>query len=108
MKLIKEDDNFILYSPALDLSGYGDSEGEAETSFELALEEFMRYSSAKNTTKQALVDLGWTFTHTGKRKKRLIAPPLYQMLERDEYLSNIFDEKPFHKFNKTVHIPEFA
>ena len=32
----------VIYSPALDLSGYGSSEDEAKGSFEIALEEFIK------------------------------------------------------------------
>ena len=41
----KEGDNFIIYSPALDLSGYGKSEAEAKKSFNVALEEFSKYTN---------------------------------------------------------------
>lgn len=38
-----EGDVIIIYSPALDLSGYGYNEKEAKESFEITLEEFLNY-----------------------------------------------------------------
>ena len=38
--LFKEDDNFIAYSPALDLFGYGKTEEEARSSFNVVLKEY--------------------------------------------------------------------
>jgi len=55
----KEDDTFIVYSPALDVSGYGDTEEEARKSFELTLEEFINYTLNKKTFQSELTRLGW-------------------------------------------------
>jgi len=55
----KEDDTFIVYSPALDVSGYGDTEEEARKSFELTLEEFINYTINKKTFQSELTRLGW-------------------------------------------------
>lgn len=41
--LFKEDDNYIAYSPALDLSGYGKTEEEARNSFNIVLKEYFDY-----------------------------------------------------------------
>jgi hypothetical protein len=49
----------IVYSPALDLSGYGYSPEEAKQSFSEALQEFFRYTNNKNTLDKVLKDLGW-------------------------------------------------
>ena len=55
----KEDDTFIVYSPALDVSGYGDTEEEARKSFEITLEEFINYTLNKKTFQSELTRLGW-------------------------------------------------
>ena len=41
--LFREDDNFIAYSPALDLSGYGKTEEDARNSFNIVLKEYFDY-----------------------------------------------------------------
>ncbi len=41
----EEEGSRICYSPALDMSGYGVNEEDAKTSFEVALEEFLRYTT---------------------------------------------------------------
>ena len=40
----QEDNNFIVYAPTLDLSGYGDNQEEANSSFDEALDEFLDFT----------------------------------------------------------------
>lgn len=49
----------IIYSPALDLSGYGNTINEAKESFKIALEEFIRYTLNENTFNDVMKKLGW-------------------------------------------------
>ena len=55
----EEENVTIVYSPALDLSGYGYSQEEAKQSFSEALNEFLRYTTNKNSLDKVLKDLGW-------------------------------------------------
>ncbi len=55
----EEDNVTIIYSPALDLSGYGYNHSEAKISFTEALQEFFRYTHNKNTLDKVLKELGW-------------------------------------------------
>jgi hypothetical protein len=68
-----EDDNVIVYSPALDLSGYGKNPEEAKNSFSEALKEFIRYTDNKNTMQTVLSNLGWKIK--GSKNKRKYNPP---------------------------------
>jgi len=102
-----EDDTFITYCPALDLSGYGITTDEANNSFELALEEFFRYTIKKNTLNDVLHSLGW------KRKEDAVQPcfnqpDLYSMLGQHEYLNDIFSEKEFTKVDRNIQMPAMA
>lgn len=63
----------IVYSPALDLSGYGYSQEEAKQSFTEALHEFFRYTNNKNTLDKVLKDLGWVIK--GSKTKPKFNPP---------------------------------
>ncbi len=92
----------IIYSPALDLSGYGKTVAEAKVSFELTLEEFVRYTSNKNSLQKELKRLGWEIK---KKSKPYSAPELSSMLQKNDYLANIFETKDFKKYNETVALP---
>jgi len=69
----QEDDVTIVYSPALDLSGYGYTESEAKKSFSEALHEFFRYTTNKQTLDKVLKGLGWSIR--GAKKKLKFNPP---------------------------------
>ena len=69
----QEDDVTIIYSPALDLSGYGYNHSEAKNSFSEALHEFFRYTNNKNTLYEVLKNLGWNIK--GSKKKPKFDPP---------------------------------
>ena len=45
----KEGDVHIIYSPSLDISGYGYTESEAKRSFEIAYSEYLRFSEEKDS-----------------------------------------------------------
>ena len=53
--LFKEDDNYIAYSPALDLSGYGKTEEEARGSFNIVLKEYFDYAIIEETLYKDLI-----------------------------------------------------
>ena len=50
----------VIFSPALDVFGYGNTEKEARSSFNETLEEFLRYTSNKGTLQAELLRLDWT------------------------------------------------
>lgn len=100
-----DDDTFIVYAPALDLSGYGKTEKEAKISFNEVFRAFVNYTSNKNTLFKELKRLGWK---VGKQTKlstkpiTLQAPSLQDMLFRDEYLVEVFQTREFHKYNQRI------
>lgn len=55
--------NFI-YSPHLDLTGYGNSVEEAQKSFDIVFEDFVDYTLKKNTIAKVLENLGWNIKGT--------------------------------------------
>jgi hypothetical protein len=97
----EEDGLYFIYSPALDLTGYGKTEKEAKQSYNLAMEEFLKYTTHKETILQELERLGWTIS----KKKKLSAPSLSALLQSRSYLDEIFTEKNFRKTDETVSIP---
>lgn len=55
----KEEGINYIYSPALDLTGYGKNVKEAKESFEVTLKEFIDYTDNKKTIFDELEHLGW-------------------------------------------------
>ena len=56
----KEDDAQIIYCPALDLSGSGNTESQAKDSFATAVKEYLDYTTHKGTIWTDLKKLGWS------------------------------------------------
>lgn len=99
-----EDDVVIIYSPALDLSGYGHSQEEAKNSFSESLNEFFRYTNNKNTLNSVLKELGWSIKGTKKNPK--FNPPLDSDLVTSNSLFNdIVNHKNYRVSRQEV---EFA
>lgn len=65
----KEGNVRIVYSPALDLSGYGNTLEEAKRSFEVTIKEYLRYCVENGTLDADLVQHGW---------KKVASEPDYQ------------------------------
>jgi hypothetical protein len=76
----------FLYSPALDLTGYGETFEAAKRSFEFTLDEFIKYTHTKNTIFDELEHLGWL---VNRRKKRVQAPDIEHLLEDNETFRNL-------------------
>jgi hypothetical protein len=86
--LWKENDIHFQYSPQLDLTGYGKSATEAQSSFDQTLKDFISYTINKDTLFDELERLGWT---TNKKKKRLHAPEEDQLLEDNETYKDLLN-----------------
>lgn len=57
--LFKEDDIWVAYCPALEVSSYGDDEEEARSAFEEAMQIFLAETERKGTLEKYLLKLGW-------------------------------------------------
>lgn len=101
--VFKEDDAFIFYCPALDLTGCGMTEHEAEESFNISLGEFFLYTTRKNTLKQVLSEMGWTIKKS--KSKTMTAPSMSSLLDSNYDFKRIFDSHEFRKLDKTVEVP---
>ena len=97
----EEDGLHFVYSPALDLTGYGKTDEKARESYDLAMEEFLRYTSKKGTALKELQRLGWKVS----KQKKVSAPSLSSLIQNRSYLEEIFTEKNFRKTNERVAIP---
>ena len=101
--LFKEEDSYIAYSPALDLSGYGKTEEDARNSFNITLKEYFDYCVDKGTLYQDLVNHGWNV-----KKNELETPRISFLITKNAELSNILEQKDFKKYNEPINVPAFA
>jgi hypothetical protein len=68
------------------------------------LKEFFNYTLHKKTLVSELKRLGWKVS-----KKRISKPPsLVDMINENEYLATIFEEKQYKKFDKKITLPAFT
>ncbi|MBK5277370.1 MAG: hypothetical protein JJE09_00760 [Bacteroidia bacterium] len=100
-----EDGRTIIYSPAFDLSGYGNNVDEAKQSFEVTIDEFFNYTIHKDTLSKELKRLGWNIKVGDIKKRKLKSPDLANLIAKNDYLAEILNEKQFTKFDQTVSVP---
>ena len=105
-----EDENKInfIYSPHLDLTGYGKSTEEAQQSFGIVLEDFVDYTIKKKTLGKVLQQLGWTLKGMPKKPKKVIAPSITSIIKDNKYISEIFDKYPVSTFHQEIGLPAFS
>ena len=99
--------NFI-YSPHLDLTGYGNNLSEAKASFEIIFDDFIDYTIKKKTIGHILTKLGWQLKGSLKKPKKVIAPSITTVISENEYVSDIFDRYTTKTFHEEVGFPAFA
>jgi hypothetical protein len=99
--LWEEDSVFYVYSPALDLTGYGMSKEEARESFETVLHEFIKYTHNKKTIFQELENLGWA---VNKRKRRVVSPDFEDMLSENEHFKHLYKSKDLVRESSNVNL----
>ncbi len=102
-----EDENKInfIYSPHLDLTGYGNNFEEARKSFEIVFEDFVDYTIKKKTLSKVLTSLGWVLTGLAKRPQKVLAPSIATMIKNNKYVSEIFDKYPVNTYHQEVGLP---
>ncbi|HEX9650716.1 MAG TPA: hypothetical protein VGA21_09150 [Cyclobacteriaceae bacterium] len=105
----KDESNIhFIYSPHLDLTGYGQNLKDAKKSFEIVFEDFIDYTLKKRTLGKILTNLGWELKGTLKRPKKVLAPSITSVISQNDYVSEIFDKYPVNTFHQEVGIPAFA
>lgn len=104
---VDENKVHFVYSPHLDLTGYGSSLEEARNSFEISLEDFIDYTLKKKTIGKVLTDLGWEMKGKSRKPRKVIAPSITSIISENEYVSEIFDRYPVNTFHEEVGLPVF-
>lgn len=97
--LFKDDGVYIMYCPALDLSGYGNTKKESRESFECVLSSYLEYCVENNTLRNDLTRHGWTLDGAVE------SPSVKQMLRSNKTLGDIIYRKDYVKLSETVDIP---
>jgi hypothetical protein len=92
----KEEAVFFVYAPALDITGYGLTENEAQNSFVETFETFLDFTQKNKTLEGELNRLGWTKEPATSEFK---PPFLDEMLQKNAYLSEIVRDYDFQKSN---------
>lgn len=100
----KEDNIYIYYCPALDLTGYGETEEDAEKSIKIVLGEFFDYSLTKKTLHSELERLGWIL----KSKKKFIPPDILSVANTNESFKEIVNHKDYRTHRVNIPIPAFC
>ena len=105
-----EDENMIhfIYSPHMDLTGYGNDIVEAKKSFEIVLEDFVDYTLKKKTLGKVLSNLGWELKGSAKKPKKILAPSITSVIKENKYVSEIFDKYPVNTYHQEVGLPAFV
>ncbi|MBN8702817.1 MAG: hypothetical protein J0M08_07115 [Bacteroidetes bacterium] len=98
----EENGILYMYSPALDLTGYGTSKKEADQSFKITLGEFIKYTHNKKTIFEELERLGWT---VNRKKKRVNAPTKEELLQDNEVFRKLSNKKNIKHYNQPIAIP---
>ena len=105
----KDDNNVVfVYSPHLDLSGYGTTLAEAKKSFEIVFGDFIEYTLNKKTLAKILTQLGWKLKGTVKKPSKVIAPSIATIIKDNKYVAEIFDNYPVKTFHQEVRLPIVA
>ena len=96
----------FVYSPHLDLTGYGHSLTEAKTSFEVVFEDFLDYTIKKATLGSLLQKMGWKqLKGTLKKPLKSLAPSITTVIAGNKYISDLFDKYPLQTFYQEVEMP---
>jgi len=101
--IVFTDDNlFYAYSPALDLLGYGVDSDEAEKSFDINFDEFVKFTMENKTLDDELEKLGWK--KKNKADDAFTPPDLSQLFRKNNQLKDIVKNQ--REFTRKTH--EFA
>jgi hypothetical protein len=103
--IFQEDETKIAYIPVLDLSGYGKTDKEAIESLHIVLSEYFLYSVRKKTLIADLKAHGWTIK---KKTKPYIAPEITDLINKNEYLHDIVNSRPYKMKRIDVDMPQYA
>lgn len=104
--LFKEETNFIVFCPALNITGYGTTEKDAMESFKIMTGEYFLYTSNKKTLAQDLEGLGWIIRKS--LRKPATPPDMTYLLNKNEDFRKIFNNYDYKKTTADIALPAFV
>jgi len=96
-----EDGIFYIYSPALDLTGYGTNANEAKDSFEITLKEFINYTDNKKTIFDELEHLGW---FVNRKKRKVLLPDFEDLINENTAFKEIINKSGVEKIERNIEL----
>jgi hypothetical protein len=103
--IFEEEGSKIAYIPVLDLSGYGSSENEAVDSLKVVLDDYFSYTTRKKTLLEDLKKHGWIIKKT---TKPFVAPEITDILNKNKYLHEIINTRPYRMDRMSINVPNYA
>ena len=88
--LFKENDMYVAYCPALQLSSYGENEKDAKYAFDEALSIFLEETTEKGTLEKELLQLGWSLR---KMPKPDYQPPHLDVVSLSKKKPSFYKER---------------
>ncbi|MFI5196336.1 MAG: hypothetical protein ACHQD8_04540 [Chitinophagales bacterium] len=101
--IFEEGDAVVCYCPALDLSGYGNTEGEAVDSYKYVMGEYFDYTVKKKTLVADLKKHGWAISKSAHKK--MTPPTMTKILETNEDFQRVFNNYSYKKIDTNISIP---
>ena len=99
-------DSYIVYSPQLDVSGYGKTQKEALSSFDYCLAGFLDYSFKKETLYEELISLGWKLKKgINNNLKQIKAPSWSELIKKNPSLEVLLSTHNINTQQREVEIP---
>jgi len=96
----------FIYSPHLDITGYGYTLKDAKKSFEVVFADFLDYTLKKATLGSLLKKLGWKHQKGSVKKPvRSLAPSITTVIANNKHIAEIFDKYPLHTYYQEVDLP---
>jgi hypothetical protein len=92
----------VIYCPFLDLYGYGHTLTEAKKSFQIVLEEFLKFTIEKNTLVSELKRLGWKIYNNDHMAE---PPDICEIISKNENFHDLWMNKVFKKYNTSMSVP---
>ena len=105
LHFMDENEVHFIYSPHLDLSGYGYNFIEARNSFEIVFHDFIEHTIEKNSLGQVLSDLGWSIEQNQHILQKIMAPSITSVIGKNKHVSEIFDKYAVNTFHEEVGLP---
>ena len=99
--LFKEDEIYIAYSPALDMSAFGETEEKAKEEFGNSMRSYITYCMNKKTLFKDLEAHGWTV----KSRNRIKAPTEEQLIKMNDTYNDIINNKNYKTIMEDMAIP---